>query len=226
MFDQLRNKFLSRRALNAYTAGDYQTALTLFKELRDKSPSQAGHGHNIALCYLGMGAFEQAEPLLLQELEQFGDHFPRIRALGDLYYAWGKREKAEEYYRRAIEESPEEEGVRQLKLRIEICRSEERFARAQEAAARYQEGNELLAAEKPDEALDAFADALALDPSNVQAMNNYATMLMNHKKDVDQAVSYFEKALALHNIPAIRLNMQRAAEFQAEQEKKRRKGRS
>lgn len=200
-----------RRALNAMTTGEHAVARKIWKKLSKDNPDAHGMRHNIALTYIGEERYAEAEPLLLGEIEDFGEYYPRMRALADMYYAWGKSSAASEWYRRTAErdDCPISER-RLLRRRSELASDEKLYPQVLEANEKVREGNALLSREQWKEAGECFEGAVELDPTNIQAMNNLGTISLNHMKDPEGAVAWFEKALSWSDLPWLRKNLSTA----------------
>ncbi|TVQ98858.1 MAG: hypothetical protein EA403_13685 [Spirochaetaceae bacterium] len=210
MIATLRLRLMKRRALSAYQEGDFTTAHSLFQRILDAEPGSPGARHNLALTNIAMGNYEEAERLLLQELEDFGEYYPRLRALADLYYVGGRREEANAYYRRCSASDPPEGDVDLLRKRIELTDDEARYDRVKRAHESFADGNRLMQEQRWDEAISAFTRAADFDETNIHAMNNAGSIYLNHKSDPKQAAGFFRRALRWSNMPWIRRNLLQA----------------
>lgn len=210
MFQQFRYRRVERRAFNALAEQRYAEALEAFNELMKLRPDQHGLRHNVGLCHVGLRQYATAEKCFLRELETFGEHNPRLRALSDLYYMWGKRESAATFYRRVLAENPEGDDAPLARLRIEICADPARFARVDEAQTAFEQGNEHAAAGRAVEAIEAYKRSIEADPSQILAYNNIGSVTLNKLNDPDAAMQWFERAAALQKMPLVMANMQRA----------------
>ncbi len=208
----------TRQALNFFVTGNYARSRRMWEKLQKKRPDAQGIRHNIALTYIGEEDYEAAEPLLLAEIEDYGDYYPRVKALADVYYAWGKREEAHRRYREAqgSEDAAEEES-QIVRRRIEMTSSDEEYEAVLDSLAASRKGNELLAAEKWESALGAFTEAVRLDPTNIQALNNIGTIELNYKRDPKRAAATFRRALSWSPLPWLKRNLEQAERAQAQQ---------
>ncbi|POQ98985.1 hypothetical protein AU468_11385 [Alkalispirochaeta sphaeroplastigenens] len=209
-FSRLRRKYLERTGLNAYALGRYSQAEGAFRTLLALDEDSPGVRHNLALALLAQEKFSPAEELFLGELARLGDHFPRLRVLGDLYYQWGKPDQAAEIYRRALAEDCPCQDRAFLEMRREICRDPERFRQAGLSRERYRRGNSAMEAGDIPGARQALEEALRLDRSNVPAWNNLGTLLLNHCKDPDGAAEAFREGLRLQPVPWLQSNLEKA----------------
>ncbi|MFW5995214.1 MAG: tetratricopeptide repeat protein [Spirochaetia bacterium] len=197
-----------RRALNAMSTGEHAVARKIWRKLSKHNPDAQGMRHNIALTYIGEERYAEAEPLLLGEIEDFGEYYPRVRALADMYYAWGKGDAAAEWYGKAVEgdDCPNTER-KLLKRRSEVASDETRYSKALESVEQVREGNRLLAEDRWEEARACFERAVELDPTNIQAMNNAGSIALNHEGAPETAKAWFEKALKWSELPWLRKNL-------------------
>ncbi len=206
-----------RRALNAMSTGEHAVARKIWRKLSKHNPDAQGMRHNIALTYIGEERYAEAEPLLLGEIEDFGEYYPRVRALADMYYAWGKGAAAAEWYRRAAQgdDCPNSERTL-LKRRSELASDEALYSQALDSVEKVREGNGLLADDRHAEARTCFERAVELDPTNIQAMNNAGSIALNYENDPETAKAWFEKALSWSELPWLRKNLATAQRAIAE----------
>lgn len=203
--------FHMRLALNAYSSGDYTRAEKHFRRIEELSPNHRGVRHNLALTAMGRGDFAAAEPLLLAELEDLGDFYPRLRVLADLYYSWGRFDRAAEFYRRATVDADVPDHDRDyLDWRLAICVDPEAAERAREATRLYHEGTEAQATGDSERAYKLFEQCVALDPTNHPALNNMGVIRMNDRADYAGAIEAFEQAYRIQPVEIVRANLARA----------------
>ena len=215
MFSRIRVAYLERKGFNGLAAGDFQTALTAFQALMEQEPSRPGVRHNLGLAYLGAEDFAKAQECFLRDLETLGDHFPRLKVLGDLCYIWGKREDAHHWYKRAILDEDAEPSRVLLEERIRQTASDDQFSQVQEADAAYRAGLTALQDEQYQEALDQFQKAATLNPTHVLALNNAGTVLMNNFSRYDEARKAFRAGLEMEPLPILQMNLEKVAEAEA-----------
>jgi Tfp pilus assembly protein PilF len=197
-----------RRALNAMSTGEHAIARKIWKKLSKGNPNAHGMRHNIALTYIGEERYAEAEPLLFDEIEDFGDYYPRLRALADMYYAWGKGSAANEWYRKVAQRDDCPDSERKLiQRRIELTSNDALYSDVLKSLEDVRKGNALLAQDQWQEARECFRRASELDPTNIQAMNNIGTIELNHNEDPEAAKAWFEKALNWSDISWLRKNL-------------------
>ncbi|GAB1484627.1 hypothetical protein MASR2M78_34450 [Treponema sp.] len=210
--------FFERRALNAYVVGDYAKAERGFAAMLRRGGMRLGVRHNLALARLALKDYVGAEKCFLGELEDYGESFSRLRALADLYYAWGKSDQAEQYYTEALKiyqkdnapsKAPIEEK-RFAELRLALCRDSVAFQLSREAELALDQGNALLQEKRWDEAYVSFERAIKLDASCFPALNNLGVIAMNQRKDYPDAIKRFKAAAKLSSAPALRMNLAKA----------------
>ena len=210
MIARLRLRLMKRRALSAFQSGEYALAESLFQRIVAAEPGSPGARHNLALTFIAKGDYDEAERLLLTELEDFGEHYPRLRVLADLYYIAGRRQDAHVYYQRSLEcEAPD--GDRDfLTKRIDLTGDDERYERVKRGHQSFLEGNRLMKQQRWDEAISEFTRAADFDETNIHAMNNAGSIYLNHKNDPRQAAGFFKRALHILNMPWIARNLRQA----------------
>ncbi len=203
------NRFLvyvfERLALNNFVMSRLDRAERHFERVVRLAPEKSGYRYNLALCKMGLGKFAEAEALLLAYIEEEGEGYPPRRALADLHYFSGEREKAGKSYAACLRKAKESEKPL-LTLRRDICSDKAAYADAARAAKLYEEGTALFN-EKPDEAFELFRQAARLDPSHFPSLNNMGAICMNIRRDYLGARGYFERSLALSDQPVVRKNL-------------------
>ena len=132
-----------------------------------KSEISGGTRHSIAVCLMAQEKFAEAEPLFLEELEDYGECFSRHVNLGDLYYIWGKREECGRYYKLALEESTSAKLSNVLKKRLAICEDPDAFAMIQESQNLLKEGRRKSREGDFDGAFDCFERSYEKDATPV-----------------------------------------------------------
>ncbi len=192
--------FQERMGLNAYVSGDYEGAERWFRKLESREGESLRVLRNLGVILLARGDAEGAGRYLRREEERFGPSYHRHCALGDLAYAGGRREEALRRYRAALAE-PDGGGAGAsralLEVRAAACADAAAYARTRGAQERFAAGEAARDAGRHEEALAAFEEAAALDPSMWPALNNAGAVLLNGLGDAARAAPYFEKAFAL-----------------------------
>jgi Flp pilus assembly protein TadD len=230
------NSFLAswheRRGLEDYVAGKYASAERHFRLIEAGEPNSIRVLRNLGLILLARGDSEAAAAYLKKEEKLYGPDFQRHAALADLAYATGSRKEAARRYAAALECKEMQEGgkaaaIRPLiEARLEICASEEAFARRGRsvecfAKAQGTTGGTLPAGKKAARgtaataasraaAAEAFAlyeEAIELDPTNWPAMNNAATLALNRLSMPEKANELFRRAYALSGAPQVARNI-------------------
>ncbi len=216
MIGKLKLKLMQRRAFSAYAAGEFEKARRLFRRLLQAQPEAAGMRHNLALTHIALGDYDEAEELLLTELENFGEYYPRVRVLADLYYAAGNREQSREFYERSLEAEAPEEDVALIRKRIEITSDADAFATVMQAHEAFADGNRLMDEKRWEEAIEEFARAAECDETNVHALNNAGTIYLNNLENPAAAVDCFRRALRWAKLPWVVRNLEQAEKAAAE----------
>lgn len=210
MIGRLKLSLMKRRALTAYSTGDFEKARRLFRRLLETQPETAGMRHNLALSHIALGDYDEAEQLLLTELENYGEYYPRLRVLADLYYAAGEQDRSLEFYRRSLECDAPEQDVELIRKRIEITSEPDVFAAVMRAHTAFEKGNKLMAEQRWHEAIEEFVHAAECDETNVHALNNAGTIYLNSLENPAAAVDCFHRALRWSKLPWIVRNLEQA----------------
>ena len=204
MVSQLRLRYHIRMAMNGFITSDMEQAERHFEKALALHPYDDGISYNLAVVKIGRGDYEAAEGILLDGLARLRDPYQMQRTLADLYYLWGKRDQALEYYT-ACRKQRRGEGEL-LRLRAEICRDEQAFSQAVEAASLYQRAVSIMQSD-PHQAREMLLQVVRLDPSHYLALNNIGTIHMNVLNDYEGARSYFLQSVALSEQPMVRKNL-------------------
>lgn len=208
--------FYERRALNAFVENDFSKAKALFNKMLKKWPQRIGIRHNLGLVYVALRDFPAAEECFLKDLEDYGESLSRHRALGDLYFSWGKADKAAHHYDRALTIARDEKvmskpnvqpDINFMQRRLALCKNEQAFVRAMEGEASLQRGLEAQQKKDWEQAYGEFKTAVEADPTNFPAWNNRGSIAMNIYKDLAEAERCFTEAAKLSTAPAIQQNL-------------------
>lgn len=221
MFGELIARFTERRALNAFTLGDYAKAERLFTALRRREGDTQRVLRNLGLTRMAQGDLDGAEACFLREVEAFGATPDRLKALAEVAYLSGDRGKAARRIREALEAQSGPSGRAGtagagdpdrglLARRAEICADPAAHARAMAGKKDFARGNERLAAVDPAGALAAFRRAVEADPTDFVALNNIGGLLLNRLDDPEGAIQAFTRAMELADMPVLRINLARA----------------
>jgi tetratricopeptide (TPR) repeat protein len=219
-FTSLRVRWWERTAFNNLVLQKYAKAEEYFRKVAAVEPYRFGLGHNLALVCLAQERYDDAEKYFLDELDRYGESFVRLKSLGDLYYIWGKPEKCREYYEKAFPLCQHEADKRQLRHKIDQCGSPPAFENGQKSLAALKRGNQKMTEKDFDGAEVCLKEAVGFDSCNFQAWNNLGALEMNIKKDVAEAVKYFEKAAFYTSLTGIHGNLKKARETLAKESKK------
>ncbi len=207
MLTVIRIRLARRKAFKQLKSGDYDQAIESLKELLELDP-QEQYERYLGMAYMGAGRYKESERRLKNIIKQYGEYYPRVRALADLYFVWRKREKAHRYYQQALEMS-EGTAEKLITERIRHTESEEAFEAVPKAEQAYRDGTVAFGESDFDTALARFREATQLDPTHVLAWNNLGAVLMNGFKDYDGAEQAFKTAMDYEPLQMLRDNLQR-----------------
>ncbi len=211
MIGRIKNWFFQRIALNCMASGDACKAEIWYKRYEATEPDSIAAIHNLGVLYVALKRYDEAERYLLREIELFGSSDIRCRILGDLYYSWGKREKAREAYSESLALIKQKGGSSAtllfLKKRIKQCADKPSYEKAVSGMMIFDEGVKRREEGNYDMALELFNEAARRDSSNFTAFNEAGAIMMNRFMDYSNAERMFRKALELADIPLIRRNL-------------------
>ena len=203
--NRIRLFFWTRFAFNALVSEDFERAGSYFEKIRNRCPDRMGTRYNLGLACLGMERFEEAEGAFSGEIRRFGESPERVRALGDLYYIWGKGEQAHACYRKVTGMQPSP----LLEERVALLEREDGPERIRKAHSTFKEGVEAMKGGHGERAIREFRKTVDFDPTHFQALNNLGTLFLD-KGEAAAAVGWFEAALALAEMRPVRENLLRA----------------
>jgi tetratricopeptide (TPR) repeat protein len=201
--------FLKRFALNAFIGEDFEKSLKYFERMYSLDPGEPGILYNIALAYLGLADYEKSEQYLLDHVQQEGETREAVRALGDLYYLWGKKEKSLRYYQNYTRMLPDGGYEKMIELRISLLgslkdadtlvRNHEKFKRSMQA----------FRLKHYDKAEMLLREVIMFDPSNVHAYNNLGVIMKEHHEDWKEAAELFSHAAMLSSCHMYKSNLKK-----------------
>lgn len=205
------NNLYERLGLNAYALGRYDRAETWFRRLEAAEGESARVLRNLGVALLAAGDVEEAERYFLREEELYGESYQRHRALADLYYCSGAREKALSRYTAALgdEEQVAADERDFLRSRQAICADERLFEGSVQAAGLFARGESERDCGHEEEALAFFVRAGELDGTNWPALNN-AGVLELSAGHAGRALELFSRAYGCAPLPTIRNNVESA----------------
>jgi tetratricopeptide (TPR) repeat protein len=99
---------LDKRSYSYYQEGKFELAIQDLLELSKLNPKgKSGYFNNIALCYIAVNKFSEAEKYFTEAIKSDGKNSSLLIGLADLYLKMGNVDKAKSNYRKAIENSPD-----------------------------------------------------------------------------------------------------------------------
>lgn len=207
--------FYEHMALNRMAEGNSLKALFWYKRLESLEGESRSVLHNIAVILISLKRYDEAEKYILKELELYRESSEICRVLGDLYYMWGNRKLASEFYGKALNFSEKSHSgdIKFLKSRINICKRDDLYSKAVESFDIYEQAQHFLKDKDYEQAYNMFLKVTELDKSNFMAFNEAGAILLNYKKDYNNALKFFKKAHELVDLPVIRVNITLAENF-------------
>lgn len=193
------------RAITLQNKGMFRDAIAIYKEILRSDNSNYLAKINISLCYLNIHLFDKAAAVLHELHHEKPDDFQTLKFCGVAYAKMGVFDLAIKFLKRALANKPED-----FETWIEITTAAS--ANQQDIDAVYYAtqaislnptspiahnnlGGALMAIGKLDEALYCFETALQLNPSNLMALGNTAS-IYEKKGDALRAIETLEKCLS------------------------------
>lgn len=206
---RFKSTFIERKALKAMKEDQWDTAERYLRKLLELYETNMGLQYNLGVCLLAQNKFEEAEGLFLANVEAYGESLRTCRILGDLYYEWKEAQKALEWYSKALEDEPDAKEKRLLNARIAVCRNPDLYKRAYSSFELAKRARSMRK-QKPQESLELYEKAAKADETHVEALNAAGELLLDYKKDPEQALRYFKKAEKLVYSPQLSDKMRKA----------------
>jgi len=96
----------------AIDLGDFETAMDYYRKELQKEPDNYSHLSKIAEIHEKREQYPEAISTMEELIRIYPEDQYYIRRLGRLYHEWGRKEKAMEYYKKALDLEPAESGLR------------------------------------------------------------------------------------------------------------------
>ena len=175
----LRNNY----ALCLYSFGDHAAAADQWRELLHMLPGDAEFTKQFGVALLQQGKFAEASEQFRQALAVLPRDLNARSNLGAALLWQGQTDEAIECFRQVLAASPDHADAR-TNLAIALAR----------------QGG------KDDQAAEEFKTVLRAEPDHVGALRNLARLLDGQKK-ADEAIAYYQKALAAGDAPAVHVDL-------------------
>ncbi|MEE2003105.1 protein kinase [Alkalimonas sp. MEB108] len=188
----------------AMLQSNYSQAISLFQQVLQLDPAQTEAHFGLANTYRRQGELQLAEQAYLIALEEHHSWFV-LHYLATFYLRTGQSDKAEQSYRQLSEWTPENVAVWEVLGAIQFSRANysEAFYAFQRAlllspvASNYSNvATALFYQRKYEEAVEAFQDAVELDPKNYLLWANLADSYRHNQQPV-QAKKAYRQAIVL-----------------------------
>ncbi len=188
--------------------GQYEAALTEWKQLAESNPDDARIRNNLGATLVRTGRYREAIPQYEKALELNPQYHAIQNNLGLALMAVGRTDEAIERFRKGLEFHPESAELHDnlgvafaSKRRIEDACSE--FLKALEINPRFAEchyhlGVALATSGQVDRALLHLEKAVTINPRLAEAQKDYGRALAI-MGDEEQAITHFEKALEVNS---------------------------
>jgi tetratricopeptide (TPR) repeat protein len=215
LINKFRYNYYKRIALNSYVTSDFEKAIYNFLKIIEFEPKAAGINFNIGLAYINLKKYKEADKYVAIEIKNHGHGYPTDKAMAEIAFLSGNREKALKYFRKSLNYK-ECENKDFIKTRIGQCESKETFQQLKQSVELFEKACEMMSIEKYDEASQLLQESLKNDPKNYNALNNLGTISMNINKDYERAEKYFSSAYEISKLPAISSNLSKLAKLKSQ----------
>ncbi len=191
-------------ALVSFYERDFKTAEATFRALRQKYPNDLRLAYAIAEVFLQTGRPDEALRFLLDEQKRFPDNLEVYKAVGNISMRTGALDLAEDQYRFLIGKEP-----RNTELYMRLGETLRRKGNTQASIDVLRKGQQLQpndpstnlqlaltldAAGLKRESLPIYESIVKNQPDNPIALNNLAFMMAEDGRDLDQALTYAQRA--------------------------------
>jgi tetratricopeptide (TPR) repeat protein len=181
------------KGLVAQRRGEIEASVPHFETALDKEPKAAEPLVALTRSYLALERYDQAEERLRRALEADADSIVATNLLGEVYIAAGNPAAAREEYARAIEQRPGAPLAYERLANVQLADGDAAAAVATlEAGIEATKASPLLVFSLPmmleqagryDQAIEAYENLLATNPTADAVANNLAVLLANHRAD-------------------------------------------
>ena len=192
------------RAIALQDKGMFNDAITIYAEILSSDQSNYLAKINISLCYLNVHLFEKAAAILHELHHERPKDFQTLKFCGVAYAKMGAFELAIKFLKRALAEQPGDfdtwieittaASANQQDIDAVYYATQAISLKPTSPIAHNNLGGALMAIGKMNEALYCFETALQLDPNNLMALGNTAT-IYEKNGDSTRAISTLEKCL-------------------------------
>lgn len=211
LFKKVLCGWYTRSGYSAFINGNFPLAQARYEKVRDLDENYPGVLYNLGLAAMSIGQHQRAADHLEKEHKRVGDQYHVLRALADLAFTRGQREKAKSYYKLCLPMVDDDKSKAVISRRIELASREEAFKAAMEAPELFERGNDLMNTGRYHEADEAYQKCIAADPTHFLALNNRGVLWMNFLLNDETAVECFKAAHALADMPIIEDNLYRVS---------------
>ncbi|MBC8414891.1 MAG: tetratricopeptide repeat protein [Candidatus Cloacimonetes bacterium] len=188
----LKAKRLQIKGQKFLTSGKIEKAHGIFQKvvLIDNSTENL---FNLALSFMGLVRYSEAEGYLRKIKENFPDHELNTLTLAECLIMQKKWDEAIKFYEKASQINPCSEAYKKYVAIAKDVVAREKYVKSKEF---FQEAIEELRCKNDEKALKIMQEANEYFPRNPNILNNIGTIYLNLKK-YKPAYSYFAKAISL-----------------------------
>ncbi len=163
--------------------------------------------YNLALAFLAMQKYDEAEAFLTKIVERAPDNALAVLTLSDLYTQRRDWDKALEIMDRLCKAYPNNPVYKKYLLVISDPKRRENYIKAKELLNK---GQKDILSGNVDAAYNSLKQAVKLDPENPYIHNNLGSICLRAKNDPKKAFEHFHKAYQLNpNSKAFKENLEK-----------------
>ncbi len=174
-----------------FTRGAFDEAITAYNKAIQLDPYFGVPYSNLALTYLTQGHFAEAILLFRKSIDLLhsdADKAVSWNGLGNAYRGMNDYSNAVPAYQKAAELDPKTAGIRERAEDFQVA------PRPRDAQGWNDLGELLAKTGSADEAVNAFQQAIELEPQSGQAYANLARALTSQSK-YQQAIPFYQKSI-------------------------------
>ncbi len=193
MLIDVKLKYFRKRGLVYLTKGDYKKAVKCFSKVLQNSTS-APDKYNLGIAYLGTNKYKEAIDCFKAVQEQEPNNELNLLSLGEAYLLSERWEKAVTTFNKLVDLNPN--NLQYHKYLI-IAQTPEKREKHIHCKRLLDQGDQEIRNKNFEAALERFEHALQLNKDSPYIYNSIGTIYLKYYKDVEKALTYFEKATKL-----------------------------
>jgi len=182
--------------------GDYQEAISYYIQARKVASDDTKKGDTdfyLGNCYLNSGNYKEAIQCYEKALVEIPEEPVTYYNLGQCYKNMGNGKKAIEYYKKYISVSPQGDYVTYAKEYISAIENGNITTSSLKTAEDYYNlGWKYSQEGQYDKSIEAYLEAIAIDPNHLNSYNNLGVIYLDIKGDYKQAAYFFQSTIEIN----------------------------